>query len=146
MHARCVFVAGIHPSRIRMSGSFESVWWHACVHKLDLGLYSRPEMFLRNGVRTHVNSKGKIPFSGSSEEDRTRDTASGWTASPTHYQLSYSGPQIFKFSPLTTAVHNMTSSVFQKHYTYCLNIELHSTVSKAEWTVQHKFTMAGSNG
>ena len=36
-----------------MSGSFESMRWNACVHRLDLGLYSHPK------VRTHVNSKGK---------------------------------------------------------------------------------------
>ena len=33
----------------------------ACVHRLDLGLYSRPKEFWGNGVRTHVNSKRKIP-------------------------------------------------------------------------------------
>ena len=44
-----------------MSCSFESVRWHACVHRLDLGLYSHPKEFLQNGDRTHVNSKGKIP-------------------------------------------------------------------------------------
>ena len=26
-----------------MSGSFGSVRWNACVHRLDLGLYSHPE-------------------------------------------------------------------------------------------------------
>ena len=62
-----------------MSGSFESALWKAFVHRLDLGLYSHPKEFWGNGVRTHVNSKGKIPSPGkkfSSEEDRTRDTAS----------------------------------------------------------------------
>ena len=47
-----------------MSGYFESVRWNACVHRLDLGLYSHLKEFWRNGVRTHVNSKGKIPSSG----------------------------------------------------------------------------------
>ena len=47
-----------------MSRSFESVRWNACVHKLDLGLYSHPKESLGNGVRTHVNSKGKIPSTG----------------------------------------------------------------------------------
>ena len=28
-----------------MSGSFESVRWNACVHRLDLGLYSRLRVF-----------------------------------------------------------------------------------------------------
>ena len=43
-----------------MSGSFESVRWNACVHRLDLSLYSHPKEFWGNGVRTHVNSMGKI--------------------------------------------------------------------------------------
>ena len=32
VNAGCVFVADIHPSRTWTSGSFESVWWNACVH------------------------------------------------------------------------------------------------------------------
>ena len=35
--AVCVFVAGIHLSKTWMSGSFECMWWNACVHRLDLG-------------------------------------------------------------------------------------------------------------
>ena len=31
-----------------MSGSFESVRWNGCVHRLDLGLYSHPKEFLGN--------------------------------------------------------------------------------------------------
>ena len=38
--------------------------WNACVHRLDLGLYSHPKEFLGNGVRTHVNAKAKIPCTG----------------------------------------------------------------------------------
>ena len=34
------------------------------MHKLDLGLYSHPKEFWGNGVRTHVNCKGKIPSTG----------------------------------------------------------------------------------
>ena len=49
------------------------------------------ERVLGNGVRTRVNPKGKIPSPGGSEEGRTRDSASRSTASPKHYQLSYSG-------------------------------------------------------
>ena len=47
-----------------MSGSFESVRWNTYVHRLDLGLYSHLKEFLGNGVRTHINSKGKIPLTG----------------------------------------------------------------------------------
>ena len=44
-----------------MSGSFESMRWNACVHRLDLGLYSHPIDFWGNRVRTHVNSKVESP-------------------------------------------------------------------------------------
>ena len=54
-----VFIADIHPSRTWMSGSFESVWWNACVHRLVLSLYSHPKEVLGTWVRTHVNSKEK---------------------------------------------------------------------------------------
>ena len=104
VHAGCVFVAGIHQSRIWMSGSFESVWWNACVHRLDLGLYSHPKEFWDNGVRAHVNSKGKksLPEKFSSVEDWTRNAALCRTASPTRFQLSYSvsGPSHFLTSVL----------------------------------------------
>ena len=63
VHAGCVFVAGIHPSRTWMSGSFETVWWNACMHRLDVGLYSHLKVW-GNGVWTHVNPKGKFPSTG----------------------------------------------------------------------------------
>ena len=47
-----------------MSGSFESVRWNACVHRLDLDLYSYPKEFWGIGVRNRVNSNGKIPWVG----------------------------------------------------------------------------------
>ena len=50
------------------------------------------ERVLGNGDRTPVDSKGKIPSTGSSEEVQTHDAASQRTASPTHYPLSYSAP------------------------------------------------------
>ena len=52
------------------------------------------ERVLENGVRTHVNSKGKISSPGGSDEGQIRDSASSRTASPTHYRLSYSGPTV----------------------------------------------------
>ena len=67
MHAGCVFVAGIHPFRTWMSGSFESVRWNACVHGLNFCLYCLPKEFMGNEVRTHVNSVGKIPSTWGSE-------------------------------------------------------------------------------
>ena len=56
-----------------MAGSLESVRWNACDHTLNLGLYSHPKEFWGNGVRNHVNSKGKIASTGGSEEVQTRD-------------------------------------------------------------------------
>ena len=77
VRAGCVFVAGIHPSRTWTSGSFESVRWNACVHRLDLGLYSHPKEFGGNGVWTHVNSKGKIPSTGKCPQ-RSIEPATLW--------------------------------------------------------------------
>ena len=61
VYAGCVFVATIHPSGTWTSRSFESMWWNAFVHRLDFSLDSHRKGFWWNGVRTHINSKGKIP-------------------------------------------------------------------------------------
>ena len=50
------------------------------------------ERVLGNGVKSHVNSMGKIPSAGGSDEDRTRIAASHRTVSPTQYRRCYSGP------------------------------------------------------
>ena len=52
------------------------------------------EKALVNGVRTHINSKGKIPSTMGFEEGRTHDAASCKTASPPCYRLSYLGPSL----------------------------------------------------
>ena len=72
-----VYVASFHPSKTWMSGSFKSVWWIACVHRLD-----------------HVNSNGKssLPEKFSSEEDQTHNAESSRTASPTHLQRAIPAP------------------------------------------------------
>ena len=57
VHAGCVFVAGTHPSRTYMSGSFESARWNACVQRLDLGLYSHPKEFGGGGGGGWVESE-----------------------------------------------------------------------------------------
>ena len=64
VHPGFVFVAGSQLSRTWMSGSFESVRWNARVHRLDLSLYSNLKEIWGNGLRTHVNSKGKIHSTG----------------------------------------------------------------------------------
>ena len=58
-----------------------------------------------NEVRTHINSKGKIPSTGGSEEGGTRIAASRVTANPRHYRLSYSGPQLSNQPPTATLLH-----------------------------------------
>ena len=73
------------------------------MHRLDLSLYSHMNEFRGSGVRTHVNSKGNIPFTKktkqkktkqkiSPEEDQTNDAAPSRTASPTHYQKTIPAP------------------------------------------------------
>ena len=87
--AGCVFVAGIHPSRTWTSGSFESMRWNACMHRLGRGLYSHPKEFWGNGVRTHADSKAKIPSTGKKffpEGNQTHSAASSsraWNSSRT---------------------------------------------------------------
>ena len=51
------FVAGIYPSRTWTSGSFECVRLNACVHRLDLGLYSHSKEFLGEWSLKAVHSK-----------------------------------------------------------------------------------------
>ena len=86
-----------------MSGSFETVRWNACVHRIYLGLYSHPKAFGGNGVRTYVNSKWKIPLPGEKklEEARTNDSASSKTASPTHYQRAIPAPGLCQHCVIT---------------------------------------------
>ena len=70
--------------------------WNSCVHRLDLDLFPYPkEVFLGNGIRIHVNSKGKNPLYRkiSSEEDQTHDVASSRTTSPTHCQRAIPAPK-----------------------------------------------------
>ena len=96
------FVAGIHPSRIWMPGSFESVWWNACVHRLDLSLYFHPKVFWGNGVRTHVNSKRKI---SSTTKIHLRWGSNPWCcikqdSEPNTLPMSNSSPHLVTFGPL----------------------------------------------
>ena len=59
MYAGCVFLIGIHQSRTRISGPSESVRWNACVHRVDLGLYSHPKEFLES--ETMLTPREKSP-------------------------------------------------------------------------------------
>ena len=53
-----------------MLGSFESVRLSACMHRLDLSLYSHPKEFGGTGIRTHVNSVSAREKSPLSEAQR----------------------------------------------------------------------------
>ena len=88
-----VFVAGIRLSRTWMSGSFEFEQWKLecmCAQTRSQFILSS-ERLLGNEVRTHGNSKGKIPSTRGSEEGWNCDAASCRTVSPKRYWLSYSG-------------------------------------------------------
>ena len=62
MRSPMMHVAGVYPSRTWMSGSFESVRWNACVHRLDLGLYSHPKEFWGEWSRNPCQPQGKNPL------------------------------------------------------------------------------------
>ena len=62
VHAGCVFVASIHPSRTWMSGSVKSVRWNACVHRLDLGLYSHLKELGGGGVGLRAGEMESEPM------------------------------------------------------------------------------------
>ena len=87
VRAGCVFVAGIHPSRTWTSGSFESVQWNACVHRLDLGLYSHPKEFFGEWSLNPCELQGKNP-------QRRIEPAPLWTASPNTANWAIPAPQV----------------------------------------------------
>ena len=61
VHAGCVFVDGIHPSRTWTSGSFWVRVMECMIAQTIPWFILSSESFFGNRVRTHVNSKGK-PF------------------------------------------------------------------------------------
>ena len=74
----------------------KSVPWNACLHRLDLSLYSHPKEFwgmASEAVFTPME-KSLLSEKFSSEEDGTHDVASRRTESPTHYQRAILTPSI----------------------------------------------------
>ena len=67
--------------------------------------------------------KSPLPEIFSPEEDRTHDAASSRTASPTHYQLSYSGPHIITITIVIFALvlfdRDVTVAVASDHFSDC---------------------------
>ena len=45
-----------------MSGSFESVRWNTCAHRLDLGLYSHPKEFWGTESEAMLTPREKSPL------------------------------------------------------------------------------------
>ena len=74
----------------------------------SIDLYSHLKEFLGYEVRTHLNSKGKVLSTGSSEEDRTHGAASLRTASPALHLLSCSGPKQPNYKWYLTSVKVIT--------------------------------------
>ena len=95
---KCDLFFLIQPLRQSHSVFVDGAWWEFLLRAFThLGhecqaVLSQCNEFCWNGIRTHVNSKKKMPSTGSSEEDRTNDTTSRRTVSPTRYWLSYSSP------------------------------------------------------
>ena len=122
VHAGCDFVTHIHPSKTWTSGSFVSVRWNACVHTLDLSLYSHPKKFLGNGVRTHVKSKGKIPSIGTFllREGLNLRRCTKQDSEPNTLPTSYSDPTHWDhyFSP--TDWHGSTEQQSLRWHTCCM--------------------------
>ena len=81
VRAGCVFVVGIHPSRTWTSGSFKSVRWNACMHRLDLGLYSHPKEFLGEWSLNPCQLQRKNSLYRKCPQRRI-EPATLWTASP----------------------------------------------------------------
>ena len=76
-----------------------------CAQTRPRFILSNERGFSRNGVRTHVNAKGKIPSTRGSEDGETRNSASHRTASLTHYPPSHSGPTFYCLSRSVPEIH-----------------------------------------
>ena len=77
-----------------MSGSFESLRWNACVHRLHLSLYSHPKEFggMESEPMLTPREKSLLPEKFSPEENLKHDAASSRTTNPTHYQRAIPAP------------------------------------------------------
>ena len=132
VHAECVFIAGIYPFRTWTSGSLESVRWNACVHRLDLGLYSHPKEVwgIESEPMLTPREKSPLPEKFPSKEDRIHDAASSRTASPTHDQRAIPAPGListkvsgsrdaFYYSPADL---HPVSRLFGGHLLFCVGL------------------------
>ena len=85
-----------------MSGSFESVRWNACVHRLDLSFTLIQKSFRGMELEPMLTPRGKSPLLEklSPEEDRTNDAVQSRTVSPTHYQQAIPAPDEYMYYEL----------------------------------------------
>ena len=119
VYARCAVVARIYPSRTWMSGSSQSMWGHARVHRLDLGLYSHTK---EETESEPMLTPWKIPSTRGSEEGLVYNLTLHRTASPTHHRLSSSGPAIspshskLNTGPTSPSTVPMTPTMWQGNY------------------------------
>ena len=75
-----------------MSGSFVSVLWRACKHRLDLGLYCHPKEFRGMETEPMLTPREKSPLPEKNippEEDRTHYAAPSNTFLRKSIQLNY---------------------------------------------------------
>ena len=91
VHAGCVLVAGIRLSRTGTRGSFESVLWKECVHRLGISLYSHLKESQGEESEPMLHLRKKFPQLDGPKQGRTCDAAYAGLK-PVHHQLSYSGP------------------------------------------------------
>ena len=84
-HGWCVFVADIHPFWTWMSGSFESLWWNACVHRLDLSLYSHPKEFKEMESEPMLAPRKKSPLSEAHAGQRAQHTTNWAIPAPNRH-------------------------------------------------------------
>ena len=135
VHAGCGFVAGIHLPSTWMSGSFESVQWNACMHRLDLSLSYHLEEFLGNGVIIYVNTKGKSPLLEVQRriEPTTLHHAGLQAQHTTHWAIRVLYNQLFHNTCARS--HSRSVTGVQFYNTNCCNGQQHSASGSVEITI-----------
>ena len=138
-------VAGIHQTRTSMSGSFESMWWNAIVHRLDVDSYFHLKEFWGNGVKTHVNSskKSPLPEKFSPEEDQTHDAAASRTASPTCYQWAILAP--FRHTNPYTMPELLSTCCYVRLYNNNFKVSWNGSTRAHMGTSEHSDVVMGWN-
>ena len=110
VHAGCVFDAGIHLSRTWTSGSFESVWWNACVHRLDLSLYSHSTVLGGMEFEPMLTPREKSPLPENFPRGGSNPRRCGQRAQT--LPTSYSGPHS---EPFKLGLQSRKMNSTQKH-------------------------------